>query len=72
LPQFLFRIFLGKRLDLPLLVESLFFLLVLAPTVAGSLIGQPVPLLQEETKSRNSIRELYNNSGFNLSMKICF
>jgi len=53
------------------LVES-FFLLELVPTAEDSFIGQPVPLLQEETNSRTIRRELHNKSSFNFFMKKLF
>ena len=65
------RIFLGKRLDFPLLVERSPFLLVDFPTV--SLTVQPDFLLQEEEKiGRTNRRELHNNSSLNFFMKNCF
>jgi len=65
------RIFLGKRLDFPLLVERFPFLLVDFPTV--SFTGQPDFLLQEEEKKgRTNRREQHNNSSLNFFMKNCF
>jgi hypothetical protein len=65
------RIFLGKRLDFPLLVERLPFLLLVFPTV--SFTGQPDFLLQEEeTKGRTNRRELHNNSSLNFFIKELF
>jgi len=62
----LFFIFLGKRPDLPLLVDIFPFLLVLAPTFAGSFIGQPDFLLQEvDKKETHSRKELHKRSSFN-------
>lgn len=68
--RFFLRIFLGKRLVFPFLVDILPFLPVLAPILAGSFIGQPVFLLRQEVdiKATISRRELHHKSSFNFFM----